>query len=65
MTQDWIIDVLTDLQKFARKNDLTRLADQLDDTVHIAGLDIAAQEGGAGSTRTNDEANTVRLLRTP
>jgi hypothetical protein len=36
MAQEWMIDVLLDLRNFAVKNDLTELAEQLDDTIHIA-----------------------------
>lgn len=36
MTNDWIIDVLTDLRKFSATNSMGRLADRLDDTIQVA-----------------------------
>ena len=42
MRSDWILDVLTDLKKFARANELTALAEQLDDTAIVAMAEIAA-----------------------
>lgn len=43
MSQDWMIDVLQDLRKFAQKNKLKKLAEQLDDTIHIAVEEITAK----------------------
>ena len=42
MRHDWIIDVLTDLQTFARANNLEALAGQLDDTRLVAQVEIAS-----------------------
>lgn len=36
MSNEWMIDVLTDLRKFAFQNGLMELAEQLDDTIHVA-----------------------------
>ena len=36
MTNDWIIDVLTDLKKFSASNSMEHLAEQLDDTIIVA-----------------------------
>ena len=41
MNNNWIIDVLGDLRAFASKNDLPRLARQLDDTLEVAAADVA------------------------
>lgn len=41
MHHDWVLDVLSDLSNYARKNNLPGLAEQLDDTRHIAKCDIA------------------------
>lgn len=41
MTNDWIIDVLTDLQKFSANNALSRLADHLDDTIMVAATELS------------------------
>jgi len=43
MSQDWMIDVLQDLRKFAQKNEFCLLAEQLDDTIHIAVEEITAK----------------------
>lgn len=43
MSQDWMIDVLQDLRKFAHKNGFDGLAEQLDDTIHIAVEEITAK----------------------
>lgn len=52
MTQDWIIDVLRDLQIFAGDNNLKRLADQLDDTIQIAAMDMSVPETRADNLET-------------
>lgn len=62
MTQDWIIDVLNDLQKFASANGYGRLAEHLDDTIHVAALDIAADTRGEGMRETNG-SKAARLYR--
>ena len=41
MTNGWIIDVLTDLKKFTASNHLSRLAEQLDDTIMVAGTELS------------------------
>ncbi|GGA23713.1 hypothetical protein GCM10011498_25770 [Amylibacter cionae] len=58
MSQEWIISVLKDLKNFANQNQLGRLAEQLDDTIHVAvaetttkARNIAAAEGDAKSNR--------------
>jgi len=47
MANDWILDVLTDLKTYAKKNGLSALADQLDETTLIAATEIASVEGKA------------------
>ncbi|WP_298296236.1 hypothetical protein [uncultured Litoreibacter sp.] len=42
MTNDWIIDVLTDLQKFSATNSMGKLADRLDDTIALAARELSA-----------------------
>lgn len=41
MKHDWILDVLTDLRKFAGTNGFSALAEQLDDTKLVASLELA------------------------
>lgn len=42
MKNDWIIDVLMDLQKFSANNELKHLAAQLDDTILVASTELAS-----------------------
>jgi hypothetical protein len=44
MSQEWMIDVLTDLRAFALKNGLMALAEQLDDTILVAAAELAPLE---------------------
>jgi hypothetical protein len=44
MSQEWMIDVLTDLKRFARENGLMGLAEQLDDTILIAAAELKQQD---------------------
>lgn len=44
MTQDWILDVLSDLRTFAARNDMPALVEQLDDTLLVATAEIAARD---------------------
>lgn len=63
MTQDWMIDVLNDLQTFAKANGFGRLAEQLDDAIHIAALDIAADTRGEGMREVIDGSRSASLHR--
>ena len=47
MGHKWIIDVLADLQSFAEANDLTLLADHLDQSVKVASAEIDSTNEGA------------------
>lgn len=60
MSQEWIIDVLVDLRKFAGKNNLGRLAEQLDDTIHIAAAEIS--DLAQGSDVNERHGNTDRSV---
>ena len=44
MTNDWIIDVLTDLRKFSASNSLGLLADRLDDTIQVAADELLSAQ---------------------
>lgn len=51
MAQDWIIEVLGDLQGFAKANDLPALADHLDEAIVVATAELgqsALAPAGAG-----------------
>ena len=47
MTNDWIIDVLTDIQEFSRTNSLGQLADRLDETIAVASRELSAPDYSA------------------
>ncbi len=50
MQNEWILDVLTDLRTFARRNGLGTLAIQLEDTRQVAARELASDnEGCAGN----------------
>jgi len=56
MRNEWILDVLADLQTFARDNGLSVLAEQLDDTRLVAATELALTGEGlcgneCGATR--------------
>lgn len=59
MSQEWIVNVLQDLRNFANQNQLDKLAEHLDDTIHVAVAEtsakariLAATEGNAKSNRS-------------
>lgn len=60
MSQEWMIDVLTDLKKFAHSNGLMALAEQLDDTILVATNELKTAENGQG--QSGGYANTNRIL---
>lgn len=47
MRHDWIIDVLSDLQDYARRNDLAELALKVDEALAAARREIAAADADA------------------
>lgn len=44
MSNNWILDVLTDLRSFARQNGYPVLADQLDDTLLVAATELEQKQ---------------------
>lgn len=54
MSNEWMIDVLTDLRKFAFQNGLMELAEQLDDTIHVAVAEVKGPTSHA--VRSRDHA---------
>ncbi|MBS0124660.1 hypothetical protein KB874_10980 [Aestuariicoccus sp. KMU-90] len=48
MGHDWILDVLADLQTFARANGMPTLAAQLSDASFVARAEIASKAEGDG-----------------
>lgn len=58
MSQDWIIDVLADLKSFAQKNQLDRLSEQLDDTIHVAVSELNDSASNQRSASNNGSTTT-------
>ena len=56
MSQDWVIDVLNDLKKFAHANGLMGLAEQLDDSILVAAAEL---DGGANGTEVAEPTCTA------
>jgi hypothetical protein len=60
MSDNWMIEVLADLRNFAKNNSMAKLAEQLDDTIHIAASELAPQMGEMkGAECRSDEAGDV------
>ena len=51
MTNDWVLDVLSDLRRHALANGLPKLAETLDEAVLVAATEIASKEGSAAEAR--------------
>jgi len=49
MRNDWIIDVLADLNSFAKSNGLPVLAKQLEDTAILASVELASHNVGTAN----------------
>lgn len=62
MSQEWMIDVLTDLRKFAQQNGLMGLAEQLDETIHVAATDLMSTKQATEAT-PRDANKTGNLYR--
>ena len=59
---EWILDVLSDLNAFAVENGLIALAEQLDDTKLIAAAEIASKKA---EVRTPADGNNNRYKPGP
>jgi hypothetical protein len=49
MSQEWMIDVLSDLRNFAQANGLAGLAEQLDDAILVAVTELGSVAGPAAA----------------
>lgn len=58
MQNEWIINVLSDMKRFAQLNDLGRLADQLEQTRQVA----AAEMGRVGTGAARDDGSKAEHL---
>lgn len=54
MTNDWMIDVLADLRKFAEKQSMLDLAEHLDDAILVAATELRAIEKSQTVVKTYD-----------
>ncbi len=61
MTNDWILDVIADLQAFARKNGLSALEQQLDVAAQVAAQELASSHIVAPGAAQGDVGH-VRIL---
>ncbi len=59
MRNEWILDVLADLQTFAQENGMSVLAEQLDDTRLVAATELAL----TGEGHSGNERSTARAVR--
>lgn len=65
MTNEWMIDVLTDLRKFAEKQAMLELAEHLDDAILVATIEIRNQNrdgvvsAGVNDAKTGNISGTV------
>jgi hypothetical protein len=64
MGHDWILDVLADLQTFARANGMPTLAAQLTDASYVAQVEIASKAEGDGLGIIGAGTSTRRVDRT-
>ena len=63
MTNDWIIDVLADLQTFAGNNGLTALEQQLVEATSVASRELASNQIIAPSAAQGDMGHAGILHR--
>ena len=61
MGRDWIIDVLADLRRFARDNDLPLLTAQLEEARLVAEVEIASHPDASANKQSGD-ADAMRGL---
>ena len=54
MSQDWIVEILTDIRKFAHKEGMLTLAETLDDAIIVAAREIRAHAASCKPARNND-----------
>ena len=54
MNNEWMIDVLTDLRKFAMKQAMLDLAEHLDDAIFVAAAEMRSAEAGLNVLGVNE-----------
>lgn len=63
MSNDWILDVLSDVKTFAKRNGLVALAEQLDEALLVAALEISNEESRARDALREDVVSIRTTLR--
>lgn len=61
MSNEWMIDVLADLRKFAAQQAMLELAEHLDDAIMVAAVEIRNHSGGGmiGVSVNDNKAGNV------
>ncbi|NOX72512.1 MAG: hypothetical protein GXP03_02405 [Alphaproteobacteria bacterium] len=64
MSQEWMIDVLTDLKNFASANGLMGLAEQLDDSILVAAAELKLDglQAASGQNYAKQDCGVHRAL---
>jgi len=60
MTHDWMIDVLADLRQYAIRHYYMDLAEQIDDAIVVAAVELRAGGESAETERGADVRQTLR-----
>ena len=63
MSNDWILDVLSDVKMFAKRNGLVGLAEQLDEALVVAALEISNEESRVQDALREDVVSIRATLR--
>ena len=59
MSQEWMLDLITDLRRVAEKSAMYELMEQLDDTLLIAASEIRLADQAAGACGTDGVGECV------
>ncbi len=62
MSQDWMIDVLSDIRQYARKNKFPGLAEILDDAIIVAAVELR-ERGAVVGVAEEDDSETGNVHR--
>lgn len=63
MGYDWIIDVLTDMRRFAGQNEMPLLCAQLDEAMRIATVEVGAKRSYAAPWSAEGSADVTAAAR--
>lgn len=63
MNNEWMIDVLADLRKFAQKQAMLDLAEHLDDAIVLAAVEIRNHDEGRGPGEGVNDKKTGNVSR--